>query len=227
MSLDQSLLRRSAAALMRISALSLPPRRRDWAAAMRSEYEHIHADRQAFNWAAGCLLVSLKERMIMIKGDLRVSRWLLTPEMLLCFVPLTLLWLDGIDGGSGLLRLNRAFIQKYFIAAPGGTMLLIALISGVILATIGPIALVAALRLILWGRPIRNAWLRAALVAAPLVYGVTAIFSRIVDIGGAAFSAAASDAFDFWSGIVLLSLLPALGALHLLRLSPSVISAPA
>ena len=164
----------------------------------------------------------------MIKGDLKISRWLLTPEMLLCFLPLTLLWLDGIDGGSGLLRLDRASIQKYFIGVPGGTVFLIALISGVILAAIGPIALVAALRLIVWGRPIRNAWLRGAIVAAPILYGAMALLARVGELSGAAFSAAATDAFDFWSGIILLSVLPALGAAHLLRLSRAgVIESPA
>ena len=163
----------------------------------------------------------------MIKGDLKIPRWLLTPEMLLCFLPLTLLWLDGIDGGSGLLRLNRELIQKHFIAVPGGSVFLFALISGVILATIGPIALVAALRLIIWGRPVRSAWLRTALVAAPILYGVIALLARIVDLGDAAFSVAASDGFDFWSGIVLLSVLPALGAAHLLRFSARLPVQPA
>jgi hypothetical protein len=216
-------LRRIASSLMRAAALLLPPKRRSWAAAMRCEYEHIATDRQAFTWAAGCLLASFKERLIMIKGDLKISRWLLAPEMLLCFLPLTLLWLDGIDGGSGLLRLDRASIQKYFIAVPGGTVFLVALISGVILATIGPIALIAAARLIIWNRPITHARLRAAMVAAPIAYGAMALLSRTVEIGAAAFSAAPTDAFDFWSGIVLLSVLPAVGAMHLLRArSPAV-----
>jgi hypothetical protein len=214
-------LRRIASALMTVSALFLPPRRQSWAAAMRAEYEHIHVDRQAFTWAAGCVLVSLKERIIMIKGNLKISRWLLAPEMLLCFLPLTLLWLDGIDGGSGLLRLDRASIQKYFIGAPGGTVFLAALISGVIFATIGPVALFAAARQIIWDRPITNTWLRGALIAAPTAYGAMAVLSRMVDMGAAAFSAVPADAFDFWSGIVLLSVLPVLGAVHLLRLSPS------
>ena len=221
-----SLRRRMASVLMQASARLLPRPRQSWAAAMRCEYEHIATDRQAFTWAAGCLLVSFKERMIMIKGDLKISRWLLTPEMLLCFLPLTLLWLDGIDGGSGLLRLDRALIQKYFIATPGGSVFLFSLITGVLLATIGPIALAAALRLIIWDRPVGGAWLRSALVAAPVLYGVTAIISRMIELGGAALSAAPSDAFDFWSGIVLLSVLPALGAVHLLRISASSSSTP-
>jgi energy-converting hydrogenase Eha subunit A len=194
---------------------------------MRCEYEHIATDTQAFTWAAGCFLASLKERMIMIKGDLKISRWLLTPELLLCFLPLTLLWLDAIDGRSGLLRLDRASIQKHFIAVPGGTVVLIALICGVILASIGPIALAAALRLIVWKRPVRSAWLRAALVAAPVLYGVIALLARTAEMGAAAFSVAASDAFDFWSGIVLLSVLPALGAAHLLRFSAKALLQPA
>jgi hypothetical protein len=221
MSSRPSALRGFASVLMRASAILLPRRRQFWAAAMRSEYEYIHTDRQAFTWAAGCFLVSLKERTIMTKGNLKISRWLLGPEMLLCFLPLTLLWLDGIDGRSGLLRLDPASIQKYFIGAPGGTIVLLALISGVIFATVGPIALIAAARLIIWNRPITNAWLRAALLAAPMAYGAVTLLSRMVDMGTAAFSAAPTDAVDFWSGIFLLSVLPAVGAAHLLRFSAS------
>jgi hypothetical protein len=190
---------------------------------MRSEFMHIHSDREALYWALGCVLVSLKQRMTtMITGNLKISRWLLTPEMLLCFAPLTLLWLDGIDGSSGLLHLNRATIDKYFLGTPGGGVFLIALLSGVVLATIGPIALVAAFRLIVWGRSIKSPLLRAALIGAPLLCGLMSLIARAASGGSSAFEPAAADAFDFWSGIMLLSVLPTLGAAHLLSLSPAV-----
>lgn len=156
----------------------------------------------------------------MIHGDLKISRWLLAPEMLLCFVPLSLLWLDGIDGSSGLLRLNSAAIHKYFIGVPGGTAFLVSMLAGVLLATIGPIALLAAFRMILLRRPITNAWLRIALIAAPILYGLVSVALRAVEMRAATFDFATADAFDFWSGIFLLSVLPVLGAAHLLRLSP-------
>jgi hypothetical protein len=208
--------RRIAAALMRGAAGLMPAARIGWMRAMRSEFDHIESDRQAFLWAAGCLLTGLKERMnTMIRGDLKISRWLLAPEMLLCFAPLTLLWLDGIDGRFGLLRLNSALLHKYFIDLPGGTAFLIARIAGIALATIGPIALILVFRTILLRGPIKNAGLRVALIAAPILYGLMSVMLRAIESGAAAFDPTAADAFDFWSGIFLLSILPALGAAHL------------
>jgi hypothetical protein len=217
----QTASRRIASALMRGAVALMPTARIGWTRAMRSEFDHIENDRHAFLWAAGCLLTGIKERMTtMIHGDLKISRWLLAPEMLLCFAPLTLLWLDGIDGRSGLLRLNSAMIHKYFIGVPGGTAFLIAMFAGVVLATIGPIALVAAFRMILLRTPLNNAALRVALIAAPILYGLMSVTLRAVETGAATFDMAPADAFDFWSGIFLLSILPALGAAHLLRLTP-------
>jgi hypothetical protein len=212
----ETALRRIALALMRGAATLMPAARIGWTRAMRSEFDHIENDRHAFLWAAGCLLTGIKERMnTMIHGDLKISRWLLAPEMLLCFAPLTLLWLDGIDGRSGLLRLNSAMIHKYFIGVPGGTAFLIAMFAGVVLATIGPIALFAAFRMILLRAPIKNAALRVALIAAPILYGLMSVTLRAVETGATTFDMASADAFDFWSGIFLLSILPALGAAHL------------
>lgn len=217
--------RRIASALMNCSAQLLPAHRIGWARAMRAEFDHIDNDRRAASWAVGCLLTCIKERTYsMIHGDLKVSRWLLAPEMLLCFVPLSLLWLDGIDGASGLLRLNSAVIHKYFIGVPGGAAFLVSMIAGVMLATIGPIALIAAFRMILMRTPITNAWLRIALIAAPIVYGLVSVTLRAVETGAATFDFASADAFDFWSGIFLLSVLPVLGAAHLLRLSANPLS---
>lgn len=223
MNASASPLRRTASFLMRASKKALPPARGDWAEAMHAEFLHIHTDRQALHWAVGCLLVSIKERMsIMITGNLKISRWLLTPEMLLCFLPLTLLWLDGIDGRSGLLRLGRAQIDKYFFATPSGTWLWIALASGIVLATVGPMALIAAFRWIVWRRSVENRALRTALIAAPILVGLMSLIARAASDGASGFDLAAADAFDFWSGVFLLSVLPALGAAHLLRLSPPV-----
>ena len=214
-------MRRLASALMRGAARLMPAARTGWARAMRSEFDHIENDRKAFLWAAGCLLTGMTERMnTMIHGDLKISRWLLAPEMLLCFAPLTLLWLDGVDGNSGLWRLNGAVLHKYFIGVPGGMAFLVSMFAGVVLATIGPVALIAAFRMILQRTPIKNAGLRMALIAAPVLYGLMSVTLRVLQIGTAAFDPGSPDAFDFWSGIFLLSMLPALGAAHVLRLSP-------
>jgi hypothetical protein len=215
------LLQRLTPALMRLATHLLPGTRADWASAMRSELDRIGDDRDAFTWALGCMLAGLKERMdVMITAHLKISRWILAPEMLLCFIPLTIGWRDGIVGTSGISRLNMNVIQRYFLDVPGGTIALVAMLAGVFLATVGPLGLLAAFRSIVWGRPVHNEWARAFLITAPILYGLMTLLSRFAVGGLPSFSFSADDAFDFWSGILLLSALPALGAIHLLRIFP-------
>jgi hypothetical protein len=214
-----SLLRRLTSALMRFAARLLPTRRSDWAKAMRSELEQFESDRDALVWAVGCVVAGVKERInAVFIGSLRIPRWILAPEMLLCFVPLTIGWLDGIAGVSGIVRLNMDVIQRHFIGVPGGLLALVGMFTGVILATLGPIGLVAAFRLIVLGHSVRSRWLRAALVTGPILNGVLTMAFRWVVGGSEAFSFKSSAAFDVWSGLLLLSALPALGAAHMLRL---------
>jgi hypothetical protein len=126
--------------------------------------------------------------------------------------------LDGIDGASGLLRLSRATLEKNFIGAPGGILFLAAMLLGVVFATIGPVGIATAVRAIFWQRPVNKPWLRRALLVAPLLYGLMALTARAAELGfGGMLDFNASDAFDFWSGMFLLSVLPALGAAHLLH----------
>lgn len=156
----------------------------------------------------------------MLTGNLRISRWILLPEMLLCFVPLTLAWLVAIGASSGIMRLNGEAIQKHFLHSPGGTLLLAVVLAGVVLGALGPLGLTAAFRLIVSGYPPRSQWLRAALVAGPVAYGVLTLLIRVALGGPGALAFDSADAFDFWSGILLLSALPALGAVHMLSLAP-------
>jgi hypothetical protein len=214
-------LRWLALALMRFANLLLPTTRADWAMAMQSEIDRFEDDRDALAWAFGCVIAGCKERFNAMFADcLKISRWILAPEMLLCFTPLTIGWLDGIGGDSGIVRLNLDIIQKYFLGVPGGTLVLITMIVGAVLGALGPIGLIAAFRLIVLRRPMQTWWLRTALVVGPLLCGTLTIASRLAIGGFDAFSVRSVDAFDFWSGILLLSTLPALGAAHMLRLGP-------
>jgi hypothetical protein len=67
----------------------LQKRRADWAQAMRSELEYIPQGFAALRWSIGCLFASYLERAkVMEFGSLkttRISRVVLTLEMLLCF----------------------------------------------------------------------------------------------------------------------------------------------
>jgi hypothetical protein len=207
--------------LMRCAAQLLPRTRADWAKAMQCELDRFENDRDALVWAIGCVLAGIKERInAMFTGTPKISRWILAPEMLLCFVPLTIAWLDGIDGVSGIVRLNMDVIQRYFIGVPGGTLILAVMLAGAILGALGPIGLVAAFRSIVLGLPLRSRWLGTALVIGPILYGVLTIVARSAIGGSAALSFESVDAFDFWSAVLLLSVLPAMGAAHLLHLGP-------
>jgi hypothetical protein len=215
-----SLTRRLARALMACTAQLLPSTRLDWAKAMRAEFDRLGKDRDALVWAAGCIAAALKERVsAMLTGNVKISRWVLIPEMLLCFVPLTLAWWDAIGGDSGIIRLNGEVIQKYFINVHGGTFALATMMGGAVLGVLGPVGLIAAFRWIVLERQTRNGWIRGALLFGPLAYGVLTLATRVAIGGADSLRFDAIDSFDFWSGILLLSALPGLGAAHLLTVS--------
>jgi hypothetical protein len=98
--------------------------------------------------------------------------WIVLPEILLCFVPLSIAWLDSIFGGSGVIRLNVDVIHRYFVGVPGGELVLIWMISTAILGALGLVGLIAGFRVAVLGRSLRTNWLRIALVIGPLLYGV-------------------------------------------------------
>lgn len=215
-----SLRRRLALSLLRSVDQLMPTSRLDWTRAMWAELDHMEDDRQALRWAVGCVVAGSKERIsTMLAGNLTISRWILVPEMLLCFLPLTLGWLDALVGGSGIIRLNGEVIEKYFLHTPGGVFALVTMITAAALGVLGPLGLAGAFRLIATGRLPSGRWFRTALVTGPTLYGVLALASRLAIGGIGALSFAALDSFDFWSGILLLSVLPSLGAAHMLHLT--------
>lgn len=205
----ESATRRLSLAVVSFAAHLLPTERTEWAAAMVAEVRHCGRDGDAVAWALGCVIAALRERILsMVKGNLRISTWVAAPEMLLCFAPLTIACVDALKALSGTLQ----------HPASGGSTAVAVLIMVVALAAIGPVGLVGAFRLLFNAQPIRARWLRVAVVAGPILNGVLII---------------GSQPFDVWSGLVLLSVLPALGAAHLIHLSSGVstrqsnLSAPA
>lgn len=202
--------RRLAFALIELAIRLLPGTRIEWAKAMLSELYYLENDRKAVLWAVGCLVASIKERVsAMVTGNLKISRWILVPEMLLCFVPLTIGWLDSVGGASGIIRLNMEIIQKYFFGVPGGTAALAMMVSGAILGVLGPVGLIAAMRLIALGRPISR-WLGTTLIVGPVLLGGTIVVARFIMDSELAVS----------REMVLICVLPALGAAHMLHLGP-------
>jgi hypothetical protein len=183
--------RRIAAALVDRAARWLPPRRCEWGDAMRAELHHVKSDRHALEWALGCVLASLTERVrAMNVSSLRVSRWLLVLEWLVCFGPLTLLWIAAVT-----------FIGRG--AGPSSD-----LIAAMLLGALGPIALVAALIGTVFPGAFPRRWLIKSLLLGFFVLGSMQFLAMVKTLGFRWF------AFD-WSLIVLLAVLPLLGCLHL------------
>ena len=70
----------------------LPLERRDWSRAMISEIDHLPSAGAAIRWAMGCIIAGYIERIRMSRSLRHLSRWVLSLEMLLCFVPVTCLF---------------------------------------------------------------------------------------------------------------------------------------
>ncbi len=205
MTASASLLRRLALGLVRLAVRLLPPGRGDWADAMIAELQYVDDDRSALAWAGGCVIAVIRQRMrVMTTGNWKISRWIIAPEMLLCFLPLTIVWLDSIGKVWGVVM-----VAAPPVTAPWRAVCLV--IAMMIVATLGPAGLIAAFRLVALARPLCSQPLRIALIAGPILFGALLITWRltIAGLGG----------FDFWSGLLLGCGLPLLGAVHLLHLS--------
>ena len=213
-----SVARRLAVALMRHLDLVLPTSRLEWAEAMRAELDHLESDRDALAWAIGCLVAGSKERInIMLTGNLRISRWILVPEMLLCFVPLTFGWLVAIGGSSGIARLSGDVIQRRFLQAPEGTLTLFALIAAAVLGAFGPLQPRHRLSLAGLGSHARQPLVPRGVGRRSRCLWHSDAGHPVGDRGhGRVGFRCCGHGFDFWSGILLLSVLPSLGAAHML-----------
>ena len=99
--------RRVARGLMKHAAMVSPGERAEWAQAMTNELDYLSPDMCAVRWALGCIVVCYSERIdAMIRSLESLPRWMLSLEMLMCFLPLTLVFstvvLAGAHGGYTL-----------------------------------------------------------------------------------------------------------------------------
>lgn len=207
-----TLSRRLAFVLARLAARLYPQERRGWARAMSAELHHVEGDYHALLWSIGCLISCATVRVhSMVVGNFRVSRWVLAPEMALCFVPLTIGWLDVVFGVSGVVRLNWDIVERYFLAEPGGLIALITICAQAVLGILGPLGLLFALRLLVTNRPLRNRRLAAVLVGASALTAATFVANQ-------ALLGSMATAWDVAGALILFAILPAGGILHLLYL---------
>lgn len=207
-----TLLTRLAFALVRLAARLLPQERDGWARAMSAELHHVDGGYHALVWSIGCLTSSITVRIrAMVVGSFRISRWVLAPELALCFVPLTFGWLDVMFGASGIVHFDMTVVERYFLAEPGGLTALLTIGAQAMLGIVGPIGLLLALRLVVLNRPLRSHALATALVAAAVL--IAAVF-----IANQAILGSIATAWDVAGALILFSMLPAAGILHLLYL---------
>jgi hypothetical protein len=195
MTMTANIARRIAAMLVDRAARWLPARRSEWGDAMREELRHVKSDRHALEWALGCVFASFIERVhAMNDSQLGVSRWVAVLEWLVCFGPLTLLWVASVWViGTGVETSRET-------------------VAAMLIGTLGPVALVAALAGTISSKAFPQRWLIKSLLTGFLVLGVLQLLEM--------FRTLRVHWFDFdWSLIVLLAVLPLLGCLHLLYAS--------
>ena len=188
----ESRLRKFARRLVVHAVNVLPGDRSEWAQAMCHEVDHITNDNTAIRWALGCLLASCLERMTVMKtGDFQISRLVLSLEMLMCFGPISF----------GFFAL---FWPGVWLIPTFGLLLFLFSVQ-----LVGPIGLILAFRLIVLEHTSMGKFVMAALcIPAAWTFIGFSIFTMIVSHPG-----------DLWQGFILLAILPALGAVHLVYMS--------
>ena len=189
--------RQLAVALLHVSYRILPAGRREWVRDMRGELYFLKCDRVALSWALGCVLASVRERVLaMLSSNGGISRPVLILEWLMCFMPLTLLWAVAVT-----LIVTRGDVPlALFVAAAFGTL--------------GPIALIVSLTATAWQRKVDS-----HRVARLLVFGFAVmVLLQILNASTHGRLDLQWLRFDFGT-FLLVSLLPLFGALHFERLA--------
>ena len=199
MSRRWSLSIRIAQHLLDLAKRILPAQQRDWADAMRNELAYISSDATAVRWAVGCIFASMNERLnYMNKSRHSISRPVLMLEWLMCFGPLTLLWIAGT---------RYALTQN-----PVPTDIIL----GTAIASFGPIALIAAI--FATARGFNNA-LRHLFQGLATVFGIS-LSLQILNIGQPRDLNLSWWEFDL-GVFVLGTVLPLIACVHLVLLSRS------
>jgi hypothetical protein len=161
---------------------------------MRTELEYAESEALALTWAMGCVSASFQERVnVMLSSTARISRPVLVLEWLMCFGPLTLLWAVAVT----------------LIVGHGPT---VEIVVPTLFGTLGPVGLGFALNAT-FSKSHGPRWLPLALVAASVALVA-------LQLGNAVGSGMRTQWFESDLQVfVLLSVLPLVGALHLMQLS--------
>jgi hypothetical protein len=190
----QAITRRIAHSLVMHAAVVSPGERGEWAQAMINELEYLSPDMSAVGWALGCIFVCYSERIrAMIRPFESLPRWILVLEMLVCFLPLALLFLSVLQTGA-----RGGFYPQSFLLYCSGTVL-------------GPMGLAVGFRSIFFKARRMS---RASLVGLSLLaaWTLAAYSAQILTFGQSHLS-------DWWREIVIIAVLPTLAVLHLVSIN--------
>jgi hypothetical protein len=183
---------RIAVRLVRHAASVLPPNREHWADAMAAELAHIPDDAAALKWAAGCVIASYSERIQdMTTVNPGLSRWVLCVEMF-CFLAMPTLGFFDV-------------LTPPYYAPLRATIFILSI------ALLGPVGIVVAFKTVVLNRPELPA-------AAAWALRILAAWALLADLMYLLASNGAMK-LDWWRGYILIALLPALAAAHLVYLS--------
>jgi hypothetical protein len=198
----QGVTRRVARGLLKHAAMVSPGERAEWAQAMSNEFDYLSPGMSAVGWALGCLLVCYSERIrAMVRPFESLPRWVLVLEMLVCFLPLTLLFSAVVQRG-----LDGGFTPQAALLYGSATIL-------------GPLGLAAALRSIFSKSAGMN---RAAIAGLCLLaaWTLAAYSTQILTFGQTHLS-------DWWREFVLIAVLPILAVLHVAFINSQSLSSRA
>lgn len=187
MSARRSFAWRVALALVTHAAHIFPHHRREWSRAMISEVDHLPSAGAAIRWAMGCIVAGYIERIRMSRSLRRLSRWVLSLELLLCFAPVTC-WFGAIVSSS--------------IRVMGWPPILLLLASA---SLVGPIGLIVAVKTVVFGRAVGRLTTAALCVLALWTFASYLALS----LGNP------GELSSGWRDIVLFAVLPGLAAAHL------------
>jgi hypothetical protein len=187
--------RRIATRVARHALRILPAQYSAWGDAMLAETESIDEDDAALAWAVGCLVASYRKRIeSMSSGIPKVARWILSVEMLICFSPLTLMFVAllsrGTIGFAGPLPFDAWYVSMLFAAL------------------IGPLGLCCALFVVV----MRRARIARALVYVMFASGAWALLGFLGSMAGPHWG-------EHWRDFVMLGVLPILGLAHLMAVA--------
>lgn len=171
-----------------------PGERAEWAHAMINELDYLSPDMSAVGWALGCICVCYSERMrAMVRPFESLPRWVLVLEVLICFLPLALLFAAVLQTGA-----HGGFTPQAFLLYCSGTVL-------------GPVGLAAGFRSIFFkARGMSRATLLGLCLLA--AWTLAAYAAQILTFGQSHLS-------DWWREFVIIAVLPTLAVLHLVSIN--------